>query len=149
VQEIIPKARGEVVKPGEPVARIVPTEYELVAEVRIDPKDSGFVQVGAPADVKFANYDSTLFGTVSGTVEYISATTFMPAGQALPGQPAPEPYYKAVVRLASDHVGTGARRRPIAPGMMVQAGIVTGSKSITRYLLKPVFDSIDVAFTER
>lgn len=151
VQEIVPRARGEVVKPGELIVRIVPSEYELVAEVRIDPKDAGFVQVGAPADVKFSNYDSALFGTLSGTVEYVSATTFQPAaGQpALPGQSPQEPYYKAIVRLASDHIGAGARKRPIAPGMIVQANIVTGSKSITRYLLKPVFDSLDVAFTER
>jgi len=84
-------------------------------------------------------------------LEYVSATTFQPAaGQpALPGQSPQEPYYKAIVRLASDHIGAGARKRPIAPGMIVQANIVTGSKSITRYLLKPVFDSLDVAFTER
>ena len=151
VQEIVPKARGEVVKPGEMVARIVPSEYELVAEVRIDPKDAGFVRVGAHADLKFANYDSSLFGTLSGTVEYVSATTFQPALglPTIPSQSPQEPYYKAVVHLASDHLGNGTRRRPIAPGMIVQASIVTGSKSITRYLLKPVFDSLDVAFTER
>jgi membrane fusion protein, adhesin transport system len=150
VQEIIPKAPGEVVKPGEVVARIVPS-YELIAEVRIDPKESGYVQIGAPAEVKFAAYDSALFGTVPGRVEHVSATTFMPApGQPhAPAQSAQEPYYKAIIRLSSDHIGAGTRKRPIAPGMMVQASIVTGSRSIMRYLLKPVFDSLDVAFTER
>jgi HlyD family secretion protein/adhesin transport system membrane fusion protein len=33
--------------------------------------------------------------------------------------------------------------------MVVQASIVTGSKSILRYLLKPVASSLNVAFTER
>lgn len=151
VQEIVPKAPGEVVKAGELVARIVPSGYELVAEVRVDTKDSGYVNVGSHADIKFATYDSALFGTLSGVVERISATTFQPQ----PGQPAgvgqttPEPYYKAVIRLSSDHLGVGSRRRSISAGMVVQAGIVTGSKSVMRYLLKPVFNSLDVAFTER
>ena len=35
------------------------------------------------------------------------------------------------------------------PGMVLQAHIKTGSKSIIRYLFKPVFNSLDVAFTER
>jgi len=150
VQEIAPKAPGEVVKPGDMVARIVPSGYELVAEVRIDPKDSGYVHVGARADVKFANFDTALFGMVTGKVEHISATTFPPQPtQLLPGQRAPEPYYMAIIRLSTDHVGAAGLKRPISPGMVVQASIVTGSKSIARYLLKPLSNSLDLAFTER
>jgi HlyD family secretion protein/adhesin transport system membrane fusion protein len=149
VQEIVPKAPGEVVKAGELIARIVPSGYELVAEVRIDTKDSGFVDVGSQADIKFATYDSALFGTLSGVVERVSATTFQPQPAQPAGQPVSEPYYKAIIRLSSDHIGAGPRRRAVSPGMAVQAGIVTGSKSILRYLLKPVFNSLDVAFTER
>jgi len=151
VQEIVPKAPGEVVKPGEMVVRIVPSGYELVAEVRVDTKDSGFVHIGTQADVKFATYDTALFGTLAGTVDHISATTFPPQpGQPpLSGQSALEPYYKAIIRLSSNQVGTGALRRPISAGMVVQASIVTGSKSILRYLLKPVANSLNVAFTER
>jgi HlyD family secretion protein/adhesin transport system membrane fusion protein len=151
VQEMVPKAPGEVVKPGEMVARIVPSGYDLVAEVRIDTKDSGFVHIGTPADVKFATYDTALFGTLTGTVDHISATTFPPQpGQPpLSGQSALEPYYKAIIHLSTNHVGTGTMSRPISAGMVVQASIVTGSKSIMRYLLKPVANSLDVAFTER
>lgn len=151
VQEMIPKATGEVIKPGELVARIVPSGYELVAEVRIDTKDSGYVSVGSPAEIKFATYDSALFGTLPGVVERISATTFQPQpGQPLAaGQAVPEPYYKVIIRLASDHIGTGPKQRQISPGMAVQASIVTGSKTIMRYLLKPVYNSLDVAFAER
>jgi adhesin transport system membrane fusion protein len=151
VQELAPKSPGEVIRPGDLVARIVPTDRELVAEVRIDPKDSGHIHVGADADVRLATYDSAIFGQVRGKVEYVSATTFSPA----PGQPTPpgqntvEPYYKATIRLLQDHVGEGAVTYPITPGMVLQAHIKTGSKSIIRYMFKPVFNSLDVAFSER
>ena len=151
VQELAPKAAGEVLKPGDVVARIVPSGFELVAEVRIDPKDSGHIKAGAHAEVKFATFDSAIFGTVPGKVERISATTFSPQFGAPPfhGQSAAEPYYKAIIRLEHPYVGSGPAKRPITPGMVVQAEIVTGAKSIVRYLLKPVYNSLDVAFTER
>ncbi len=150
VQELAPKSPGEVVRPGDLVARIVPTARELVAEVRVDPKDSGHVHPGADADIRLSTFDAAIYGPVRGKVEYISATTFAPpAASAAPGQSAPEPYYKATIRLLQDHVGLGAVSYPITPGMVLQAQIKTGSKSIVRYMFKPVFNSLDVAFTER
>jgi adhesin transport system membrane fusion protein len=149
VQELAPKSIGEVVKAGDPVARIVPAR-ELVAEVRIDPKDSGHIHANADAEIRLLTFDSAIFGSVRGKVEFVSATTFNPPpGQAAPGQTSTEPYYKATVRLLQDHVSSGATSYPIAPGMVLQAHIQTGSKSIIRYMFKPVFNSLDVAFTER
>jgi multidrug efflux pump subunit AcrA (membrane-fusion protein) len=122
----------------------------LVAEVRIDPKDSGHVHADADAEVRLLTFDSTIFGSVRGKVEFVSATTFNPPpGQGAPGQNAAEPYYKATVRLSQDHVSSGATSYPIEPGMVLQAHIQTGSKSILRYMFKPVFNSLDVAFRER
>jgi membrane fusion protein, adhesin transport system len=151
IQELAPKSIGEVVRPGDLVARIVPTEGELVAEVHIDPKDSGHIRMDADAEIRLLTYDSTVFGPVSGKVEYLSATTFSPPpGQQNPtGQNPSEPYYKATIRLLQDHVRAGAINYPITPGMVLQAHIQTGSKSIIRYMFKPVFNSLDVAFTER
>jgi adhesin transport system membrane fusion protein len=149
VQELAPKSIGEVVKAGDPVARIVPAR-ELVAEVRIDPKDSGHIHADADAEIRLLTFDSAIFGSVRGKVEFVSATTFNPLpGQAAPGQTSTEPYYKATVRLLQDHVSSGATSYPIAPGMVLQAHIQTGSKSIIRYMFKPVFNSLDLAFAER
>jgi membrane fusion protein, adhesin transport system len=151
VQEIAPKSLGEVIRPGDLVARIVPTDRELIAEVHIDPKDSGHIYVGADADIRLATYDSAIYGQVRGKVEYLSASTFSPApGQAMPpGQKSAEPYYKATIRLLQDHVTSGTNTYPITPGMVLQAHIKTGSKSIIRYMFKPVFNSLEVAFSER
>jgi membrane fusion protein, adhesin transport system len=151
VQEVAPKSPGEVIKPGDLIARIVPTDRELIAEVRIDPKDAGHIHVGADADIRLATYDSAIFGQVRGKVEYLSATTFSPpAGQSTsPAQSAAEPYYKATIRLLQDHVSSGATTYPITAGMVLQAHVKTGSKSIIRYMFKPVFNSLEVAFSER
>ena len=141
VQELVPTALGQVLQPGEVVARVVPVGEELVAEVRIAPKDIGHVSIGDPASIKITTFDPARFGAIPGKVTKISASTFQ--------TPEGDPYYKAIIQLEKAFVQSGGRRHDVLPGMVVNAEIVTGSKSLTRYLLKPVYRSIDVAFTER
>lgn len=150
VQELNPKSVGEVIRAGDLVARIVPTGRELIAEVQIDPKDAGHIHAGADADVRLTAYESSIYGPVRGKVQQISASTFVPPpSQRATGHGNPSPYYKATIRLLQDRVGFGGMNYPITPGMVLQAQIKTGSKSIARYMLKPIFNSLDVAFSER
>ncbi len=141
VQNLATKAIGEVIEPGGLVAQIVPVDDELVAEVRVLPDDIGHIQVGHPAQIKITTYDPARFGAIDGEVRRISASTFRDEQD--------EPYYKVIIALAKPHVGLGTVHHAVLPGMVVNAEIITGSKSLVRYLLKPVFRSLDIAFTER
>lgn len=141
VQELSQKAAGEVVRPGDLVAKVVPLDKDVVAEVRIDPKDIGHIRKGDPAEIKLSTFDPSIFGIAKGKIDVISASTF--------ATEEGEFYYKAVVKLDENHIGQGHARRMILPGMVVEANIVTGSKSLIKYLLKPVYRSLDTAFTER
>ena len=78
----------------------------------------------------------------TGEVEVLSATTFVDEKDG-------QPFYKAVIKLDSDTIGEGSKRRHILPGMVVEADIVTDSKSLVKYLLAPVYRSLDKAFSER
>ncbi len=141
VQELATQAIGEVITPGGLVAQIVPMDDELVAEVRVMPNDIGHIQIGHPASVKITTYNPARFGDIEGEVRRISAFTFRDEQD--------EPYYKVIIALSKTHVGLGDTRHLVLPGMVVNAEIITGSKSLVRYLLKPVFHSLDIAFTER
>jgi len=141
VQDLAVQSIGEIIAPGGLVAQIVPIDDELVAEVRVMPDDIGHIRIGHPARVKITTYDPARFGDIQGEVRRISASTFRDEQD--------EPYYKVIIALSKTHVGLGAAHHAVLPGMVVNAEIVTGSKSLVRYLLKPVFRSLDVAFTER
>lgn len=141
VKDILPRSAGAVIQPGQVVAEIVPDDQELVAEVRLRPRDIGHIQVGDPADIVITTYDANTFGKLPGRVASISASSF----PAVDG----EPYFKAVVALDAASGEAAAPYPPLLPGMLVDAGIVTGSKSIVHYLLKPVYRGIDRAFSER
>jgi multidrug efflux pump subunit AcrA (membrane-fusion protein) len=131
---------GAVVKPGEPLMEIMPTSKTLVVEAHLNPADIGNVAVGQPVKVKVSSYDYGRFGVVDGTLEFVTATTFSEEGGGK--------YYRARIILKQDHVGTHEEMK-ILPGMTVQAGIITGKKTVLEYLVKPVQRALKDALSER
>lgn len=141
VQSLNVKSIGQVVKPGEAIASLVPLESELVAEVQIRPDDIGHVAIGHEANVKITTFDPVKYGAIKGQLRHISATTFLTEDG--------KPYYKGVIGLETAHVGIAPQTHQILPGMIVQAEIVTGAKSLMRYLLRPIYRSFSTSFSER
>jgi adhesin transport system membrane fusion protein len=136
---------GGVVKPGEPIAEIVPAEDQLVIEVRIRPQDIGFVRTGMPARVKLTAYDYSIFGSMEGTVTQIGA-------DAVPSEDKSQPNaFFFVARVETKAVGfeSFGRQLPVIPGMQAQVDIVTGEKTVLSYLSKPLIGVKENAFRER
>lgn len=141
VQALSATLPGQVIQPGDIVAEIVPVESSIEAEVRIQPKDIGYVQIGQLAEITLSTFDPEVFGKVEGTVRSLSPTTF----ETQQG----EKYFKGLVTLDRSILEHNGRTFPITPGMIVSASVVTGSKSVMKYILKPVARSYDRAFSER
>lgn len=131
---------GAIVQPGQTVMEIVPVDKKLEVQVKISPKDIGHLAAGQSVQVKFSTYDFSRYGSVEGTLDRISATTFT-------GENG-ERYYQGHVILDKAYVGDDSRNL-ILPGMTVMADIVTGEKTILQYLLRPVQAAAQTAFTER
>lgn len=132
---------GGVIETGQLIMQIVPLEGNLIVETKINPRDIGHIKIGQNAKVKVSSYDFSRYGTVEGTVEYLSASTFVDEEGVK--------YYQGRVSLSKNYVGNDPRKNIIVPGMTVQTDIVTGSKSILQYLMKPIHSSVTTAFTER
>ncbi|MEO1291876.1 MAG: HlyD family type I secretion periplasmic adaptor subunit [Pseudomonadota bacterium] len=135
---------GQVVRPGDVVAEIVPQTADLFADVEISADRIGSVAEGRAASLKILTHDFTRFGDVDAIVVSVSPTsTANETGQR---------FFR--VRLAFDGnslgaTGTGAMpRRTISPGMTVSADIKLGQKTVLSYLLKPVRVLSDQAFSE-
>lgn len=141
VQNLFKNKLGEVVEPGEIVAQLLPLEGGLIAEVRLSPSDVGYVSVGNEARLRVTAYDAGEFGMLLGRVARISATTVNTAEN--------EPFYKAIIDLDQNSLSVGTQRLPILPGMIVDAQIITGSKSLASYFVSPISGSVGRAFHER
>lgn len=135
------KGPGSVLAPGDVVAEIVPSNSDLVAEVRVSPRDIGHVEVGDEAEIAVTTFDPNIQGTLKGEVTVLSASSFRDEYGNY--------YFKASIPLSSNMIGRGAQAETISPGMVVDAKIVTGSKSVMQYLLKPVTRAIGDPLSER
>jgi HlyD family secretion protein/adhesin transport system membrane fusion protein len=132
---------GTVLPPGMLVAEIMPQDAPLVADVRLMPRDIGFIEVGQTVHLKVQAFDYSRFGSVEGVVERVSAGTFLDEQR--------QPHYRARIALKQQHVGPDPRVARLAPGMTTQADITTGHKTVLQYLLKPIYSAMAASFHER
>lgn len=132
---------GNVIKPGETLFEIVPTTDTMVADIRISPQDIGQVKLEQPVRIKVSTYDFARYGSISGKLSMISATTFTDEkGQK---------YFSATVALDRNELTHGTHRLELLPGMTIEADIITGKKTVLGYLLKPVRIAFDGALSEK
>ena len=141
VKGLATRTVGGVIGPGETLMEIVPLDDVLVAEVRIAPRDIGHLRVGQPARVKVTTFDLSRFGAIEGSLKHLSATTFQDQNK--------DPYYKGTIELSQNYVGTVPEQNRITAGMVVDADIITGEKTLLDYLLRPVYRGLQGAFHER
>jgi|APTNR8051073442_1049403.scaffolds.fasta_scaffold05829_3 HlyD family secretion protein/adhesin transport system membrane fusion protein len=141
VKGITRRTLGAVVGAGEPLMEIVPLDDQLIAEVRIEPRDIGHVKVGQPARVNITAYDTARLGTVDGELRHVSASTFSDVDGGH--------FYKGRLELDKAYVGGNPDANPVLPGMVVEADIVTGERTLLTYMLKPLNRALDRSFNER
>ncbi len=132
---------GGVIRPGEPIAEIVPDSDELEIRARLNPRDRGFVSAGQRAVVKITTYDYARYGGLEGEVIRVSASTNTESdGQA---------FYEVVVRTERTYLGDNPGDFPITPGMEASVDIHTGTRTVLDYLVRPVLKLQHEAFRER
>lgn len=135
---------GGVVRPGEEILQIIPLDEELFVEARVKPEDIAGVRRGQPATVKLSAYDYTIYGTLKGEVKLISADTFKDERAR---DPDGDPHYKVTLAVDVEHLTQRQAALEIRPGMQASVELHTGSKTVLRYLLKPLYKSKE-AFRE-
>jgi membrane fusion protein, adhesin transport system len=137
---------GAVVQPGANVMDIVPLDDSLLVEGRIRPQDIAFIRPNQDAVVKISAYDSSVYGSLKGKVERISADTIV--DDKAEKSERQETYYRVMVRTEKNHLGTEEKPLPIIPGMVTTVEILTGEKSVLDYLMKPARTLRDDALRE-
>ncbi|WP_439655581.1 HlyD family type I secretion periplasmic adaptor subunit [Sulfitobacter aquimarinus] len=135
---------GGVVRPGEEILQIIPLDEELFVEARVKPEDIAGVRRGQSATVKLSAYDYTIYGTLQGEVQLISADTFKDERAR---DPDGDPHYKVVLAVDTENLTPRQSELEIRPGMQASVELHTGSKTVLQYLLKPLYKSKE-AFRE-
>ncbi|MBK1842958.1 HlyD family type I secretion periplasmic adaptor subunit [Azospirillum sp. YIM B02556] len=133
-------APGAVVAPGEAILDLVPLDDRLVIDARVSPNDIDVVHAGLPAKVVLSAFKSRTTPQLDGAVLRVSA-------DAVIDDRTGQPYYQA--RVAVDATQLAALKDVhLLPGMPAETLIVTGERTLLRYLTQPIDDSFRKAFRE-
>jgi membrane fusion protein, adhesin transport system len=136
---------GAVIKPSEEVMQIAPKDDDLIIEVKVRPQDVAHLKPGLPANIKIDAYDYSIYGSLKGTLIYLSPDTL---SEDL--KPNEQPAYRAQVKtLGRRFSGRPNEDLQIQPGMTATVEIITGHNTVLRYLTKPVFKTVSEALHER
>ena len=140
---------GGVLRAGDELMQISPTEGEMVFEVKINPADIGQLSIGLPVSIKLDAFDYSVYGSLEGTLTYLSSDTL--AEQGASGQTST--YYRAQVRIDAERAKTHPNPKlasvELKPGMTATVDIRTGNRSVLKYLAKPVYKAFGGAMNER
>jgi len=132
---------GGAIKPAQDLIEIVPTDYNLIVEVKILPSDIAFIYQGQKAIVKFSAYDFSIYGGLDGNVINISPDTITEKDD--------KTYYLVQIKTTKNYIGNKDEPMKIIPGMVANVDIITGKKTILDYILKPILKTKQYTFTER
>jgi len=126
-----------IIKPGDNIAEITPIEDALIIEAKIKTSDRAQIWSGQKVSIEITAYDFSKYGLLEGEIISISPDSTEDKLGNL--------HY--ILRVKAKKLGFDINT-PILPGMVANINILTGKKSILRYLLKPLKDIAQKSLSE-
>ncbi|MDH3661538.1 MAG: HlyD family type I secretion periplasmic adaptor subunit [Alphaproteobacteria bacterium] len=132
---------GGIVRPGDSIMEIVPSEDVLVVEARLSPIDVGHVAIGQSVMVKISTFDYLRYGGLEGKIRHVAADSN--------ADQSGHQYFKVIVETLKNQLEIDDHSYRIKPGMEALVDVKIGTRSVLSYLIKPVLKLRHEAFRER
>lgn len=126
---------GAVVRAGEPIAEIVPSDAKLMIEAQIRPEEVNNVQQDQRARIKFTAFKYRNSSMVTGKVTYVSADRLIDRASNLP-------YYSAMILADSDSVQSAGAELKLQAGMPAEVYIEGSTQTPLQYLTAPIINTV-------
>lgn len=141
VQSLAVTTRGSVIRSGEILMEIVPSDETLLIDAKVAPVDVDNVRPGLETEVRFSAFKAKLSKLVLGEVLSISTdvVTTKNSDEA--------PYYLARIKVPDENL-TDEIREGLTAGMPADVVILTGERSVLQYLLDPLSEAIFTSLRE-
>ncbi|MBI1207185.1 MAG: HlyD family type I secretion periplasmic adaptor subunit [Azospirillum sp.] len=133
--------KGAVIAKGEKVMEIVPNRRQLMVEASIRTEDITYVRPGMVAEIRLTGLKQRTAPVLDGKVTHVSADrlTDPRSGAA---------YFLINVSIDEDDLARNTQLE-LYPGMPALVMIPTGKRTALDYLMRPLLDSLSVAFREK
>jgi multidrug resistance efflux pump len=121
---------GDMLEANMPVAEVA-EQAGFRFEAAVPSEEVGLLRVGMPARIKLDAYDYQRYGTLEGTVCFVSPDSEVDdQGKAV--------VYTVKIALSGDEVGRGPYRGQVKLGMAGQVEVVTSRESLLALLVKRI-----------
>lgn len=127
------KGAGAVVQPGDLVAEIAPKGATLILKAQMPSRDSGFLQVGMPAKIKFDAYPFQDYGIVNGYVNWVS-----PDSRIVETPQGNVEMYELKIAIDRPYLQTGNQRISFTPGQTATAEVIIRERRVIDFILDPI-----------
>jgi adhesin transport system membrane fusion protein len=142
VNRVLVTTVGAAVSPGAPLVEIVPSEESLLVQTLIRPQDIGTVRIGQKAKVNVTAYDSSVYGSLTGTVYSISP-------DAVLNERTGDSFYTVEVRTSSNALkDRNGKALQIGTGMVADVSLLGDKRTVLEYILSPLSKLKNTAFRE-
>jgi adhesin transport system membrane fusion protein len=142
VQRLFHNTIGGVVKAGEPIMEIVPSNDMLLVSAKIRPADIAFLYLHQEAIVRFTAYDFAIYGSLKGKIIHISADTMV-------DEVDKQSYYQVQIKMQRNYLGKQNSRLKLMVGMVATVDIVGEKQRVLDYVMKPVLRAGQNVLSER
>ena len=156
VQSVGVTTLGAVVTPAQNIVTIVPENTPLLVEASLSNDDIGYARVGQKVDIKVDTYPFQKYGSISGTLVWISADAESRDGRTnavsdgsngdSSGQQTSKSSYAYKVHVRPDadsRLLVGGQPALLQAGMTAQADIKTDRRRVIEFFLSPVIKYMD------
>ncbi|MBQ4614520.1 MAG: HlyD family type I secretion periplasmic adaptor subunit [Akkermansia sp.] len=154
VHEIAPYQEGSAVREAEAFITLIPLDEPLEAEVDVLPKDVGLLRKGDKAKLKLDAFPFQKYGTLQGTISFISADTYESVSNldqeesaGLSATGGKRPQYRVRMAVSGDLDGVPKELWQSA-GMRLRAEIIVGERTVLSYLMHPFLKAMDESIRE-
>ncbi|XKH59413.1 HlyD family type I secretion periplasmic adaptor subunit [Halomonas sediminis] len=132
---------GAVLRAGDPIMDIVPSQDGFVVEARVPTRDIDNIYIGQHAEIRFSAFNQRLTNQIAGEIINISADSFEDEATG-------QEYYKARVRVTENGQKDMTEQMRLLSGMPAEVMIRTGERTFASYIAKPITDMLARALQE-
>lgn len=133
--------RGGVVKPGDILADIVPSEERLLIEAHLDIADIGYIRRGQKVLLQLPSKDARKFQNLEGKVMIISPDTFT--------DQTGRTFYNVLIESEQNFFQADDQIYKLYPGMILMTYIHIGERTVLEYLLDPYINTLSFSLQEK
>lgn len=135
------KTVGGVIRPGEAILDIVPSNDDLIIDAKLEPNDIDNVYIGMPANVRISAFLARHVPMLESSVQHVAADVTLDSSTNTS-------YYAMKVKVKRDQFDKLNDKLNLTAGMSAEVFVMTGIHTPLDYIIDPIKRSFLRAFRE-